>query len=155
MESANSAGVRNTVGDRSGILYPVMLIAAIAVIVFSIAGIATTMGWMPGAHPQGGSPAKAQPASAYGLAGPGGAACADCGVVESIRAVEVSGEASGAGAGAYAGQPVEKNAKAAVNYQIGVRMSDGTLRTLFERARPAFAIGQKVRVTEQGIVAAG
>jgi len=32
-----------------GLLYPIMLIAAIAVIVFSILGIASIAGWMPGA----------------------------------------------------------------------------------------------------------
>jgi len=34
-------------------------------------------------------------------------------------------------------------------------MNDGTYRTVREGAQPALAIGQKVRVTEQGIIAAG
>jgi hypothetical protein len=44
---------RNAVEKRPGILYLLMLIAAIAVIVFSFAGMATMMGWLPGAQPQG------------------------------------------------------------------------------------------------------
>ena len=50
--------------------------------------------------------------------------CRDCGVVESMRAVEKS-----------------------VNHEILVRMNDGTYRTLYERAHPVLTIGQKVRVT--------
>jgi hypothetical protein len=107
----------------SGILYPVMLIAAIAVIVFSIIGIATLTGVMPRAlsskseqaSPEEARsmnapaatpterPSKARPATTSslgaGTAGAGAAAvCADCGVVESIRAVEAKGQGSGVGA---------------------------------------------------------
>jgi hypothetical protein len=42
-----------------------------------------------------------------------------------------------------------------VNYEIRVRMNDGTYRTLYERARPVLTIGQKVRVTDRGVIAAG
>ena len=34
---------------RGGLLYPMLVIAAIAVIVFSVTGIATMMGWLPNA----------------------------------------------------------------------------------------------------------
>ena len=52
--------------------------------------------------------------------------CRDCGVVESVRAVEKS-----------------------VDYEIRVRMNDGAYRTLYERARPVLTVGQKVRVTDR------
>jgi outer membrane lipoprotein SlyB len=172
METVTTAGSAHT--KRPGILYPVMLIAAIAVIVFSIVGIATMMGWVPSAL-SGGSAADKTAA----------APCDDCGVIESIRALPVKGQGSGAGAvggavvggilgnqvgrgrgrtvatvvgagaGAYAGNEIEKNMKDSVTYQIRVRMNDGTIRTLHEPAQPAVTIGQKVRVTERGIVAAG
>jgi outer membrane lipoprotein SlyB len=61
----------------------------------------------------------------------------------------------GAGAGAYAGHEIEKNMKKSVSYQVRVRMNDGTYRTFHESAQPALAVGQKVRVTEQGIISAG
>lgn len=191
MEIVNS--IENAAHKRSGILYPVMLIAAIALIVFSAVGIATMMGWLPSAV-SGGEPA-AKPGPVSSTAKPGAsrrranvsaaANCPDCGVVESIRAVEVRGEGTGvgaiggavvggilgnqvgrgsgrtaatvvgAGAGAYAGNEIEKNAKISTRYQVRVRMNDGTYRTFHERAQPALAIGQRVRVTEQGIVSAG
>lgn len=131
-----TSGNTGAVDKRSGILYPLMLFAAIAVIVFSISGIATMMGWLPGALSRGADPARAQPAAATGPGGPpavaDASACRDCGVVESMRAVE---------------KPRR--------YEIRVRMGDGTSRTLYEATRPKFTVGQKVRVTEQGVVAAG
>jgi hypothetical protein len=42
-----------------------------------------------------------------------------------------------------------------VNYEIRVRMNDGTHRTLYERARPALTVGQKVRVTDRAVIVAG
>ena len=125
-----TSGPAGTVVKDPGILYPLMLIAAIAVIVFSVAGIATMMGWMPSALSNDADPARAQPAPAFRLAQPrvvtAATDCRDCGVVESVRAVEKS-----------------------VNYEIRVRMNDGTYRTLYERARPVLTVGQKVRVTDR------
>jgi len=181
METVSTAGSAHT--KRPGILYPVMLIAAIAVIVFSIVGIATMMGWLPIAL-SGSAADKAAVASGRSWQAPA-TSCDDCGVIESIRALPVKGQGSGAGAvggavvggvlgnqvgrgsgravatvigagaGAYAGNEIEKNMKDSVTYQIRVRMSDGTIRTLHEPAQPAVTIGQKVRVTDRGIVAAG
>ena len=181
---------------RPGILYPVMLIAAIVLIVFSVVGIATMMGWMPtvlsgnepGAYPATTAPDTAPAAKAAAsrprITSSAPAGCRDCGVVESINAVEVKGEGSGAGAiggavvggilghqvgsgrgrtaatvvgagaGAYAGNEIEKNAKKSTRYQVRVRMYDGSYRTFHENEQPALVIGQKVRVTEQGIVSA-
>lgn len=201
METVNS--VENAVQKRSGMLYPVMLIAAILLIVFSVVGIATMMGWMPSALSGGDPSAKPSPTPAAPATQPakaaraaatqtpprtaasGPASCHDCGVIESIRVVEVSGAGSGvgaiggavvggvlgnqvgrgrgrtaatvvgAGAGAYAGHEIEKSMKKSVSYEMRVRMNDGSYRTFHESTQPAFAIGQKVRVTEQGIVSAG
>jgi hypothetical protein len=121
---------------RPGILYPLMLIAAIAVIVFSISGIAAMMGWMPAVLTRGVDPARGQPAAATERdttrAVNGISACRDCGVVESVRVVENSHR-----------------------YEIRVRLADGTSLTLYETTRPKVTAGQRVRVTERGVVAAG
>jgi outer membrane lipoprotein SlyB len=155
------------------------------------------MGWLPsvqsGSDPAaktGAVPAaKPDPAPAARAAAgrpriaSSAAACGDCGVVESIRAVEVPGEGSalgaiggavvggvlgnqvgrgrgrtaatvvGAGAGAYAGHEIEKNVRKSVAYHVRVRMNDGTVRTFQESAPPALAVGQKVRVTGRGVFA--
>ena len=197
----------------SGLLYPMMLIAAIAVIVFSVVGIATMMGWMPralsgsstagsamapagGAQPSGAvsradavAPAPAPAPAAGGQPDPPAARtesaplCAQCGVVEWIRAVEVPGESTwvgaaggaavgalvgsqvgsgrgkmlasgvGAGAGAYAGTQIEPHLRKSVKYQVQVRMEDGKMHTFTRSQQPAFSVGQRVRVTDRGIVA--
>lgn len=208
METTNPVQNTDTSEKRNGLLYPVMLIAAIAVIVFSVVGIATMTGVMPKALSTNGqalskneqtapaSPRKSTPAAtspkpararvaAAPSNGSATGACADCGVVESIRAVQSKGQGSGlgavaggvvggilgnqvgrgggrtaatvvgAGAGAYAGHEIEKNMSKSVNYQIGVRMNDGTYRTFYEHSQPALSVGQKVRVTNNGVVAAG
>lgn len=137
MDAVNmTSGNAGTVVKQPGVLYSLMLIAAMAVIVFSVAGIVAMMGWTPGALPTNGDPARARPVTASKPAKPGvetaSTICRDCGVVESVRAVEMS-----------------------VNYEIRVRMNDGTYRTHYERARPILKIGQKVRVTDRGVIAAG
>jgi flagellar basal body-associated protein FliL len=131
METITSTGTSH---KQPGILYPLMLIAAIALIVFSIVGIATMMGWMPTALSGRDAPERATAV----IPRPAGAYCADCGVIESIRANRLDTGVNGA-----------------VTYQIRVRMSDGATRTFNEAAQPALAIGQRVRVTERGIAAAG
>lgn len=196
MQTTNAFENRNTGGKREGILYPLMLIAAIAVIVFSVVGIATMMGWMPNAasraEPQSRSgsasnesSAMSAPATNRPRVASSGAACPDCGVIESIRAVESKGEGGplgaiggavvggvlgnqvgrgngrtaatvvGAGAGAYAGHEIERNMTKSVRYQVRVRMSDGSYRTFSESTLPTYAVGQRVRVTGQGLVATG
>jgi outer membrane lipoprotein SlyB len=56
--------------------------------------------------------------------------------------------------GPDAGHEIEKNANKSVSYQVRVRMNDRTRRTFYERAQPALAVGQKVRVTNSGVIAA-
>ena len=78
---------------RQGLLYPLMVIAAIAVIAFSIAGIATIAGWMPSsmlsgaattkpdtAPPKPGTPEPPRKGAAF--------QCTECGVIESVREIE-------------------------------------------------------------------
>ena len=183
-------------GKQGNLLYPLMLIASVTVIVFSILGIATMLGWLPTAQstsepaaqtePSGATKGASRPAQVRGPAAePAPASCTSCGVIESIRVVELKGEGSGvgavtggvvggvlgnqvgrgsgravmtvvgAGAGAYAGHEIEKNVKRSTQYQIGVRMNDGSLRIVHQPTQPVLGVGQKVRVTESGLAAAG
>ncbi|MBM3204128.1 hypothetical protein FJZ55_09525, partial [Candidatus Woesearchaeota archaeon] len=69
---------RERCAEGPGLLYPMMVIAAIAVIVFSILGIASIVSWMPSGLSGSGAGARA------------GAAfeCSECGVIESVRELE-------------------------------------------------------------------
>lgn len=108
--------------------------------------------------------------------------CADCGVVESVNTVEVKGQGSGAGAvaggiaglilgnqigqgkgrtlakvagavgGAYAGNEIEKNVKKSVQYQVSVRMDDGSFRTLTLASNDGLTAGAHVKVVGDTIV---
>lgn len=188
------------------LLYPTLLIAGIAVIIVSMLGIAAMTGLLPPAQSQvvderaaggnngktvaqakaaGSKTASAKTAGSK-TAPPAVAAarCADCGVVDSVRAVEVKGEGSGlgavaggvlggvlgnqvgggrgrtamtvvgAGAGAYAGNEGEKNMKKNINYEIRVRMENNSYRTIHS-AQPDVGVGQRVKVRDGQLENAG
>ena len=96
---------------RPKLLYPVMVIAAIAVTLFSLLGIATMTGLLPQAHSAadsaGNNMANRQETLAMSAADvPAGRhagaiappPCSSCGTVESINLVESKGQGSGIGA---------------------------------------------------------
>ena len=99
---------------RPKLLYPLMVIAAVAVTVFSLLGIATLIGAIPLAHSAtGGLSTAASTEEALPKSGTGSArhsqssVCRYCGGVESEKWVEMNGQGIGVGAvaggGAYAG----------------------------------------------------
>jgi hypothetical protein len=79
--------------SSTGLLYPMMIIAAIAVVAFSIIGIASIMGWMPRAMLGNTTavaavePAAVQPSEYTSPA----FQCAECGVIQSVREIEQRG----------------------------------------------------------------
>jgi len=107
------------------------------------------------------------------------AVCRECGVVESVRAVEVQGQTNGVGAvaggvggalvgnriaggnnrtlggvvgavgGGLLGNAIEKHQRKTTVYDVNVRMQDGSLRTVRESTSPA--VGEKVRVESDGL----
>lgn len=111
--------------------------------------------------------------------------CLNCGTIDNVREVAQPGEGSGLGAvaggvvggllgsqvgggsgktiatvlgvagGAYAGHEIEKARKKTTRHEITVRMSDGTLRTLTQDSAPAWRIGDRVRIENGALVAAG
>lgn len=177
--------------NRPKLLYPSMVIAAIAVTVFSLLGIATLTGALPYAH--------SSTSTGYGIDEVAGTenmgsenrkartsdaapACANCGVVESVRAVEAKGQASGVGAlaggvagallgngvgrgngrtvatlagaagGAFAGNEIEKSTKKHTRYRIRVRMGDDSIRTLYQQEAPGFSAGNRVKIVGGTVV---
>jgi outer membrane lipoprotein SlyB len=153
-------------------LNPLVAGAAVAVMLFSLVGIGAMTGMLPGALSQKNTDGLP------GAVAPKAAACSSCGTVESIRSIEVRGEATGVGAvaggvtgavvghqmgsgrgntamtvlgaagGAYAGNEIEKNVKKHVVYRVTVRMDDGSFRTVSQANAPAFAVGDKVRLVQ-------
>lgn len=170
----------HVLGAGNGILYPTMLIAAIAVISFSLFGIATMAGYLPDLLSQGDETMSA--ASSAEPAEPAAAnsshpMCANCGVISSMHPVEETGppgtgssektlrgvidRPSGgqAPAGVNAAGNLhtsganERNARTSVHYQIKVHMSDGSYRNFDYGTVPKVAVGQQVKVVDGRIVA--
>jgi len=160
-------------------------IAGIAVTVFSALGVAAIMGWIPTSTSSPGNSAvfsgqptaPARPAArAYSAPARVAAACAECGVVESVREIETKGEGSGIGAvggavvggvighqigdgrgqdiatvvgavgGAVAGNEIEKRVKTIKSYEITVRFEDGSSRVIHEASAPSWRTGDRVKV---------
>jgi outer membrane lipoprotein SlyB len=137
---------------------------------FEICAVAALALWSAAATAQ--NPSSMAPGTPASPA----ATCVTCGVVQSIRYVEQKGEGSGvgaiaggvlggvlghqvgsgrgntaativgAGAGAYAGNEVEKNAKKKSYYVVAVRLDDGRMRTLTQGARPSVHEGDRVKI---------
>ncbi len=106
--------------------------------------------------------------------------CTDCGVVQSIRAVEQKGEGSGvgmvaggvlggvlghqigggrgntvatiagAGVGAYAGNQVEKNVKKKTTWSVAIKMDSGQQRTFTYSNQPTVREGERVKLVDGG-----
>ena len=108
------------------------------------------------------------------------ASCDDCGVITSLRQVEEKGKTSGvgmvaggvvggvighqfgsgrgntvatiagAGAGAYAGNAVEKNRNTKTSWAVTVKMDNGTVRNLSYSQRPPANEGERVKLLDGG-----
>jgi outer membrane lipoprotein SlyB len=185
-----------------------MWIAGIAVILFSAAGIAAIMGWIPTSMgrtadsaefvPSGNpstdtaKPAVAKthtPSESHGAPlptasnAPTRSRCAECGVIESTREVTRKGEGSGIGAvggavvggllgnqvgsgrgntvataigavgGAVAGNEVEKRVKSNKEYDVTVRLDDGSSRVISEANASAWRTGDHVKIVGNAIQA--
>jgi outer membrane lipoprotein SlyB len=84
---------RERPGEVGGLLYPLMVIAAIAVIAFSVVGIASITGWMPSGLMSRASAGAVPSIQEVDTARSGVAfECAECGVIETIREIEQRGE---------------------------------------------------------------
>jgi hypothetical protein len=81
-----------------------------------------------------GSEARAVPVAV--AAKPIDRACRDCGVVVAVKQVELKG----------------RTAKAASQYEVRVRMSDGSTRTVTYSSAPAWKAGDRVRLQNGRVV---
>jgi outer membrane lipoprotein SlyB len=192
----------NTIIADSKSTHLLMWIAGIAVILFSIVGIAAIMGWIPTSMGRGNdsvevdaprrlatsatAPEKQrlQPVPVpVAQRNPASHLCADCGVIESTRAVKSKGEGTGIGAvggavvgglignqvgagrgntvataigavgGAVAGNEVEKRVKSTTGYEVTVRLDDGSSRVVNEANPSAWHPGDRVKIVSGEIQA--
>jgi hypothetical protein len=95
-----------------------------------------------------GDPARAEtPEAAAAPAAPGGRAyykCAECGVIESTRVIEASNDkTAGYAPGRTAG---EIGAKPVGNYEITIRLRDGSMRVITDANPARWRAGERVKL---------
>ncbi len=161
----------------------VTAVCAIAAVQFLSPQNARSAAQPGAAVPASPSATSSAPALPTGAASPTASVCPDCGEIVNIRASRQEGSGTGLGAvaggllgavvghqlgaghgkqamtvvgavgGAVAGNEVEKQSKAQTLYLVDVRMADGSARTVTQSSAPSLAIGTKVRVSGNTIVA--
>ena len=163
--------------------HPIVLGAAVSVIVVSLAGTAAIIGFLPSARSEKveTSAPKNLPDAAQRT--PRESICASCGTLQAVRTVEVRGSGTGLGAvaggvtgavvgsqlgkgsgntamtilgaagGALAGNEIEKNVKKHVTYRVTVHMDDGSFRTISQPSPPTVPRGGRVRIVDGAVVA--
>ena len=110
------------------------------------------------------------------------AACIDCGTVTDVATVTEKGQSSGgdavlggivggvlghqvgsgrgntaativgAGAGAYAGNEIEKNKNTVTKYHVHVTLEDGSKRTFIFSNPPSYKEGDRVKIVDKKLV---
>ena len=158
----------NLAGTRAS---PLIAIAVVSVMVLGVIGVAAVTGVLPSGTSQDlGSTARTDAARTDSGASSRAVTCALCGTVEAIRTVEVLDEAGGAtladagrdggatilgnSGSAASGNEIAQGSRRRYAYRVTVRMDDGSYRTVSLAARPALAVGDKVRVVEGKLVRA-
>jgi hypothetical protein len=143
---------------------PLVIIAAVSVIIFSLVGISAITGDIPAVNSETSEPAargklsgiklKITPkflekrASAQKVEQP--KPCANCAVVDSIIVNEVKGDSGGVdrvASGVASGKTAATSA-----YQVKVRMDDGTYRVITQQDQPVFHVGEKVKIVNGMVV---
>lgn len=145
--------------NKNGMLYPLMILAAISVIIFSVVGIATMTGQVPNAlsfYSDSGSDAKmqrgpvqtavqVQEQAAKTRRVTVASGCGNCGVIESVREIRSQGEGSGVG------MAVGGVAGGVLGNQIG-RGSGRTIATIAGAAGGAY-VGNEVEKNSKSTTA--
>lgn len=84
------------------------------------------------------------------------------GVAGSIAGGQPTGQDNGrklmtlvsVGGDAYTDNTIERTINGTITYQVTIRMADGSVRSLTQSSQPAFAVGDKVKLSDGGMSAA-
>jgi outer membrane lipoprotein SlyB len=161
---------------------PLVLAAAVSAIIVSLLGAVAISLLSRGAPPEKSDASAPKKRLAAELTVPmRDSACASCGTVEAVRAVELKGNpaarssggagdatignypgastgnaaltVSAAAGGAVAGNEIEKTMEKRVSHRVTVHMDDGSFRTVSQSTVPTVAVGDRVRIANGALVA--
>jgi hypothetical protein len=132
--------------------HPLIILAAISVIVFSLTATASMLGWLPSTASAESS--HMEPSTDHNplltFLTP---TCASCGTVESVSSHAIPGAGSKVSAalervvgGNHAGNVVESKSKRSKRYTVTVRLDDGSTRTFNYPHLPTWRSGDRVKV---------
>ncbi len=157
---------------------PVVWMASIAIVLFSIVGIAAFMGWLPTAYGEQDTESASEIPLQIDHPVVNKAVCADCGVIVSTQLINNVKKASGVGmvggavvggllgnqigggrgkdlatvagavGGAVAGNEIEKSSGSTQHYEITVRFENGSSRVFNQVNPPTWQSGDQVRVID-------
>jgi hypothetical protein len=146
--------------------YLPLLSVGIAVILFSTAGIAAIMGWLPASTDGSGDilalddlpVASAKPVAVTAQTAPGqvgGGArakgrCAECGVIVSTQEIDARDEGAGldASGGTLASNEDELRVTSARRYEITIRLADRSSRVISHASAASWRPGERVIVID-------
>jgi hypothetical protein len=137
---------------------PLVLGAAVSVVIVSLLGAVAISGLLSSPHSEKSEASAPKNRLAAELTIPEReSVCASCGTVEAVRVVEVRGNIAptilGAAGGVLAGNGVERNVQKRVSYRVTVRMDDGSFRTVSQPTAPTVAVGDRVRIANGALAA--
>jgi outer membrane lipoprotein SlyB len=121
-----------------------LLIAGIAVILFSSAGIAHIVGWIPTASGNTGN--AFVPEALPAVKG----RCAECGVIVSMREIEVHDRSgrSGAATEVVGDNSDETREKSNRRHELTIRLADGSSRVIIEENSAKWRLEERVIVID-------
>jgi outer membrane lipoprotein SlyB len=121
-----------------------LLITGIAVILFSSAGIARIAGWSPVSSGGAGSVPVIDALPAVK------GRCAECGVIVSVRDIELRNEngMSGATGETVAGNQNETQVQSTKSHELTIRLADGSSRVINEASPAHWRLGERVIVID-------
>jgi outer membrane lipoprotein SlyB len=187
--------------------HPLVIAASVTVLLLAATATAGMLGWLPSslgrtpapetvalaapqqaathhAYAAQAAPETARQRSHNWLPRSSAQACANCGVVESMRDIASTAPGSGLGAaggavvggllgnqvggghgrdamtvvgalgGALAGNQIEKQVRTTHSYQTTVRMDDGSARSTVQEAQPAWRNGDAVKIVNGVVILA-
>jgi len=125
--------------DKSIYLLP--LLAAVTMLLFGTPGVAPLVAWLTNSTDAFADVPVREPIEA-----PAKRRCPECGVVESMREIEMSdpGATDPTGAGNVTAMPV----KSAKRYEFTVRLADGSHRLITDESRASWRIGERVSIID-------
>jgi len=148
--------------SRSRLLFPLMVAAALSVVVFSGIGVAAITGNLPLArtgNPAGDFSFKVSKAAAKAKGDKvlhmSSHECTTCGRVQSIEAMTPDALAAASGGPLVMRDPNGSSASnlsapdtsnSSSGFVVKLRMDDGTMRVIQEHIKPRFSVGQRVRL---------